>query len=81
MASTTDTVAITSTGAFAGNVRGVSLETIGARPSVRRTALTIVCAGVVLAVAVLSIAIPMKSGAVTAPAAHAAAVKPAQPAN
>ena len=42
MASTTDTVAITSTGALAGTIRGVSLETIGARPSVRRTALSIV---------------------------------------
>ncbi len=77
MASTTDTVAITSTGALAGTIRGVSLETIGARPSVRRTALSIVCVGVLLAVAVLSIAIPMKSGAVTAPATHVGAVQPA----
>lgn len=80
MASSTDTPANTSTGAFAGNVRGASLETIGARPSVQRAALAVVCAGVVLAVAVLSIAIPMKSGAAAHSATHVAAVQTSQPA-
>lgn len=78
MACSNDSVAITSTGTFAGSVREASSVTIGARPSVRRTALSIVCAGVVLAVAVLSIAIPMKSGSAPAPAAHVAAVETAR---
>lgn len=53
--------------------RALSMETIGSKPAVRRTAVGIVAAAAAFAIGTLAVALPLKAQTMEAPAAPAVA--------